>query len=185
MGPHPVSITTARLVLRLPMLADAPALSVLMTEEVSRWTASWPFPLPEAEARKKLQAALDAMEAGRGFTRIITRREDGCPMGWLTIALVETTLRTGGLGYWLGTAFHRQGYLSEALMPFVQAAVAALNLARLETGVQPANTASVALLKKLGMDFIGARMHYVSARDREEMTAFYAMECSSALSPSR
>lgn len=178
-------ISTARLRLRPPALEDASALAALMTEDISRWTASWPYPLGAPEAERKLQETLAAMRAGRSFARIVTRPGDDDPMGWLVVALVAEAPRTGSLGYWLGAAFHRQGYLGEALRPFVEAAAAALNLARLETGVQPDNAASIALLKKLGMQFIGQRMHHVPARNREELTDFYAMECRSAFNPSR
>ncbi|WP_298724256.1 GNAT family N-acetyltransferase [uncultured Ferrovibrio sp.] len=178
-------VSTARLLLRPPVPGDAAVLSRLMTKEVSHRTASWPYPLSEAAAEAKLREVIAAERAHRSFARLITQREDGTPMGWLVVALVNDAPRTGSLGYWLGTAFHRQGYLSEALMPFVQAAISALQIERLEAGVQATNAASVALLKKLGMQFIGRQMHYVPAREREEAADFYAMDCHSAVNPSR
>ncbi|HEX6958780.1 MAG TPA: GNAT family N-acetyltransferase [Ferrovibrio sp.] len=178
-------IATTRLMLRPPQLGDASALARLMTEDVSRWTAAWPYPLSEAAAREKLRETLAAMAAGQCFARAIARPGHDDAIGWLGVALIASAPPTGSLGYWLGAAFHRQGYLSEALPPFVQAAIAVLRLSRLETGVQPANAASLALLRRLGMRFVETRMHHVPARRREELTAFYAMDCSSAFSPSR
>ena len=168
-------IATPRLALRLPQPGDAAAIAALMTAEVSRWVASWPHPFSTAMALERIIQAEKAMQEGRSFYRLMTSREDGVVMGWLGIALVRDEPRTGSLGYWLGTAFHGHGYIGEALPPFIDTAKSALRLERLEAGVQPANAASLAALKRIGMTFVEERMHWVPARRREEQTAFYAL----------
>lgn len=168
------TIETPRLLLRAPVPADAAVIARLMTADVSRWLANWPHPFSEAMARERIAEADAATREGQGLFRLITRR-DGTVMGWLGIVLTGETQRCGSLGYWLGTAYHRQGYIGEALPFFVSAARDALRLERLEAGVQPDNAASVAALQRIGMTFVAERMHLVPARRREERTAFYAV----------
>ena len=181
------AIETPRLALRPPQPGDAAVLAALMTPEVSRWVATWPHPFSEAMAAERIAEAEAAVREGRGFHRLIALREDGAVMGWLGIALIHEAPRTGSLGYWLGTAFHGRGYIGQALPVFVSAAAEALRLERLEAGVQPANAASLAALKRIGMTFVEERMHFVPARRREEQTAFYALSFrpASAANPSR
>ncbi|HLT77926.1 MAG TPA: GNAT family N-acetyltransferase [Ferrovibrio sp.] len=171
------AIDTARLHLRPPRSDDAAALAALMTEDVSSWMASWPHPCSEDMARQRIADAEAAMREGRGAFCVMTQR-DGTVMGWLGILLSRETPRTGSLTYWLGNAFHRRGYIGEALPPFLQAATAALRLDRLEAGAQPDNAASIAVLRRIGMTFVEERMDFVPARNREEPTAFYALSCS-------
>ena len=181
------AIETSRLLLRVPQPDDAAAVAALMTADVSRWLASWPHPFSETMARQRMTDAGAAMREGRGFFRLIAARGDGAALGWLSIVVVDKTPRTGSLGYWLGTAFHGQGYIGEALPPFVQAAMQALHLERLEAGVQPDNATSVSVLRRIGMSFVEERMHFVPARSRDERTAFYALSFrpASAANPSR
>lgn len=178
MAADPADVTvigTPRLALRFPQPDDAAPLAALMTADVSRWVASWPHPFSTAMALDRITAAEAAIREGRSFHRLMTGREDGAVMGWLGIALTGDEPRTGSLGYWLGTAFHGHGYIGEALPPFIHAAKTRLRLERLEAGVQPANAASLAALKRIGMTFVAERMHWVPARRREERTAFYAL----------
>ena len=170
-----MAIETPRLLLRVAQPGDEAAIAALMTPEVSRWVASWPHPFSAAMALERIVQAGAAMQEGSGFHRLLADRADGRVMGWLGIALTREAPRTGSLGYWLGTAFHGQGYIGEALPPFILAAKDRLRLERLEAGVQPANAASLAVLKRIGMTFAEERMHFVPARSREERTAFYAL----------
>lgn len=169
------AISMPRLSLRLPDPGDAAAIAALVTPGVSRWTASWPDPTSPDFAAERCREKRATNAAGEAFTRIVERRNDGRLIGWLDIRLAGTAPGIGSLGYWLGEDFHGQGYLTEVLAPFVAAAVAALDLHRLEAGVQPANAASIAALKRLGMTFVEERMQFVPARDREERTGFYAL----------
>jgi ribosomal-protein-alanine N-acetyltransferase len=170
-------IETARLRLRPVRQTDAALLPSLITPVISRWTANWIYPFTAAMANERVAATLADNAASTGFNRVLTDKEDGRVIGWFRATLVSETPRTASIGYWLIDAVHSRGYLTEALPVFVQAAIAALKLERLESGAQPENAASIAALTRLGLRFIGQRQHYVPARDREELTNFYAMDC--------
>jgi [ribosomal protein S5]-alanine N-acetyltransferase len=170
-------IDTARLRLRPVRQADATLLPDLITPVISRWTANWIYPFTRAMAEERVASTLTDNAAGIGFNRVLTDKADGRLIGWFRATLLSEAPRTASIGYWLIDAVHGRGYLTEALPVFVQAAVAALNLERLESGAQPENAASIAALTRIGLRFIGQRPHYVPARDREEPTNFYAMDC--------
>lgn len=60
-------IATARVRLRPVRLDDAPAISAMMTPNVSRWTGSWPTPL-----------STEAAGADTSDTRILSRLVSIC-----------------------------------------------------------------------------------------------------------
>lgn len=177
-------VETARVRLRPLRLSDAPAVSAMMTPNVSRWVATWPSPFSVEAANERLARAVAANEAGTAFSRIAERKSDGAAMGWLGIAVIDEVERIGSMGYWLGEAFHGQGYLSEILRPFVAGAIAALHLRYLDAGAQVDNTASLAALRRLGMQFVEQRMDQTPIRPAPELCAFYRLDCS-AFNPSR
>jgi ribosomal-protein-alanine N-acetyltransferase len=174
----------ARVRLRPLRLSDAPAVSALITPNVSRWVATCPSPFSLEAATERLTRALAANEAGTAFSRVAERKSDGAFMGWLGIAVMDEAARIGSMGYWLGEPFHGQGYLTEALPPFVAGAIAALRLKHLDAGAQVDNAASLAALKRLGMRFVEERMDQTPIRPDPELCAFYRLDCS-AFRPSR
>lgn len=178
-------IETARLRLRPPRPDDAGSLAALISPKVSAFTATWPYPYSAAMARDRLAAATAAQAQGSGFYRAVALQGDDAMIGWLAIGMADDPLRTGVLSYWIGEAFHGQGYLGEALPPFVQAAADSLGLARITAGARPDNAASIAALQRLGMHKTGEGLHFVPSRNREELCVFYALDCSKAASPSR
>jgi ribosomal-protein-alanine N-acetyltransferase len=178
------ALETARVRLRPLRVTDAPAVSAMMTPNVSRWVATWPSPFSVEAAAERLTRAIAANDAGTAFSRIAERKSDTAAMGWLGIAVIDEAERIGSMGYWLGEAFHGQGYLSEILRPFVAGAIAALRLNYLDAGAQVDNIASVAALRRLGMQFVEQRMDQTPIRPDPELCAFYRLDCS-AFSPSR
>lgn len=177
-------LETARVRLRPLRVTDAPAVSAMMTPNVSRWVATWPSPFSVEAATERLTRAMAANDAGTAFSRIAERKSDTAAMGWLGIAVIDEAERIGSMGYWLGEAFHGQGYLSEILRPFVAGAIAALRLNHLDAGAQADNAASLAALRRLGMQFVEERMDQTPIRPDPELCAFYRLECS-AFRPSR
>ena len=173
-GEAPV-IVTARLRLRLVEEHDAAAAVRLITPEISRWLASWPSPLDEAAAAARLRDLRDVATAGNGLPFAIERLDSGEMIGLVMIMRSRDDARRGGLGYWLGEAYHRHGYMQEAATAAVADAFARLDLDVIEAGAQPANTASFGIMRALGMRPVGERPMWASARGREEVCAYYAI----------
>lgn len=71
------------------------------------------------------------------------------------------------LGYWLGEPFWRQGYMSEAAEAVVTHAFNTAKLAVLYSGCRIENTASRAVLEKLGFERTGERSRYSVSLGRD------------------
>ncbi|WP_437332159.1 GNAT family N-acetyltransferase [Sorangium sp. So ce394] len=78
---------------------------------------------------------------------IVVRREDGALVGAVTLS--EMTRTRACVGFQVGVAFARRGYMTEAL-GLVCLRARALGLARLDASIQPSNEAAIALVEKLG-----------------------------------
>lgn len=172
-------IETARLRLRPLRLEDAAVVSSLMAPNVSRWVATWPSPFSIAAATERLGRAIAANAAGTAFSRMAERKADDALMGWFGIAVMDEEARIGSMGYWLGEAFHGQGYLTEALPHFVAGAIGALRLKHLDAGAQVDNHASRAALERIGMHFVEERMDQTPIRPDPELCTFYRLDCAS------
>ncbi len=72
-------------------------------------------------------------------------------MGAINLSeIVRGGFQSAYLGYYVGAAFARQGFMTEALQLMLKYSFNELKLHRLEANIQPANVASVALVKRSG-----------------------------------
>jgi ribosomal-protein-alanine N-acetyltransferase len=170
-----MTIDTARLRLRLVDEQDAPAAARLMTPAISRWLASWPSPLDEAGAAARLRRMEEATVQGQALCFAIERRDSGDLIGLVMVVRSKHNAQRGDLGYWLGEAFHHQGYMSEAAAAAVAEAFVRLDLTAIEAGAQPDNVGSLAVMRHLGMRPIDERPVWAEARGREERCVYYAV----------
>ena len=112
------NITTSRLLLRPPVMADAPAIARLVGDfEVSKWLSVVPHPYTLADARAFLRSGVGPWQ------RAITL--EGALIGLVGIG--------PGLGFWLGRPYWGQGYMSEAAAALVGAWFDAVATDRLRT----------------------------------------------------
>jgi RimJ/RimL family protein N-acetyltransferase len=166
-------IETGRVRLRAVQPEDASAIARLMTSTVSRWLASWPYPLTEEAARELIVRWRTAVAERRAFQRVVERQSDAMPMGWISVSREEADPRRGGMGYWLNEAFQGQGYMAEAATVAVEAAFNILDLDVIEAGAQCENAASFAIMRRLGMTPAQEKMVWASTRNRDEVCLFY------------
>jgi [ribosomal protein S5]-alanine N-acetyltransferase len=69
--------------------------------------------------------------------------------------------QTATLGYWIGEAYTRKGYMTDALQTLIKHSLDDMGLHRLEAACLPNNTASIALLKKSGFEQEGYAKSYI------------------------
>jgi len=158
---------TRRLLLRALTLSDATSLSTLMTPAVSRWLTNFPTPFPQQDAEARIQRILNAETRGHAFVRALTQHADTTLMGWFGLYLDSRTSH-GVLGYWLGTPYHRQGYMREAAPFILHAAQTKLGIKTTEAFIHPTNTPSLALARSLGLHITGERSLHAPARNTHE-----------------
>lgn len=168
-------LLTERTGLRCPRHEDAKTIVQLMTYDVSRWLAAWPAPLAEQMAAAKIAAAHTDISEGHALHFLVERLENKEIMGWIRVSRTENQAGVGDLGYWFGAAYHHCGYATEAIAEAIAAAFERLELDLIEGGAQPENTASFAVMRRIGMNPCGDRIVWADTRKRAELCHFYAV----------
>jgi ribosomal-protein-alanine N-acetyltransferase len=174
-------IETARLRLRCVTPDDAHATSAMMTPEVSRWVAYWPFPFTYEMAVERIESSLKLAHAGDMLPFAVVEKASNEMIGWVGFNRDAANRKRGSFGYWLGEKHHGKGYMKEVAPVALAAAFKLLDVDVIEAGAQPENTASLAVMRGCGMEFTGERMVYAPARKREELCHFYEIERASIL----
>jgi|tagenome__1003787_1003787.scaffolds.fasta_scaffold20674821_2 ribosomal-protein-alanine N-acetyltransferase len=119
----------------------------------------WLFPPMTSEAYR---AYLRRLAGERKYGFLARRTGDGALVGWLNVSdIVRGALQGANVSYG-GVAAHRsQGYMSEALELVLHEAFVTLDLHRLEANIQPANTGSLALVRRAGFRLEGFSPGYL------------------------
>lgn len=102
-----------------------------------------------------------------GVYRLIWRRTDGVLLGAINLSeIVRGKFQSGYLGYYIGAAHTRQGYMTEALQLMLGIAFRRLRLHRVEANIQPNNSASIRLVKRAGFSREGYSPRYLKIAGR-------------------
>lgn len=98
---------------------------------------------------------------------LICRVEDGAVIGSVTLSQIfRGGFQNAYLGYYVGGLYARRGYMTEALQLMLQYTFEKLKLHRLEANIQPANVASIALVKRAGFSREGFSQRYLKVCGR-------------------
>jgi ribosomal-protein-alanine N-acetyltransferase len=155
---------------------DASEIAAIMTPDVSRWLASWPAnPTVEVIAERIIRAE-NAMQEKRELHFRIEERERSMTAGYVSVAQSAADYSVGHLSYWLGTAFQGKGYMTEAVRHAMTAGFQYLDVERIEAGAQPENLNSFAVMRRVGMGFIGERWVWADIRQQNERCLFYSVD---------
>ncbi|MEX2649405.1 MAG: GNAT family protein [Alphaproteobacteria bacterium] len=127
------------------------------------WEPTWPHDaLTRSSFRRRVRAHAAERRHGSGFAFLIRRRADHALLGAITIGDVQRSVaQSCSLGYWIGQAYARQGYMTEALRLALRFAFDTLTLHRAAAACLPNNGASQALLRKLGFQQEGYAREYL------------------------
>jgi len=74
--------------------------------------------------------------------------------------------RSAYLGYYVGSPFANQGYMSEGLQLVLNEAFRRIKLHRVEANIQPSNVPSIALVSRAGFSREGYSRHYLKIGGR-------------------
>ncbi|MBE1294251.1 MAG: GNAT family N-acetyltransferase [Rhodobacteraceae bacterium] len=169
------SIDTERLLLRPCRMEDADALTNLMTPEISRWVAVWPTPLSQQDTESILRNNIEAMQQGAVFAAVVLAKDSSDIIGWCKLDIAGDCAE---LGYWIGEEYQRQGFAMELLQGAIDFAFNQLGAMSVRAGAQVANTASLALLAKIGMTRDGVEAVWAPAREQFEDCEFWSLKAS-------
>lgn len=166
---EPVTLRTARLVLRAPTAADVDAITAACQDpEIPRWTT---VPSPYAREHGEDFVRLVAKWWADGSQTIWAMVHDDVLVGVLGLHRI-TPHPSGGsaeLGYWATAGARGQGFMVEAARAAIEWAFAALDLARVRWQAVAGNIPSARTARALGFQYEGLqRQALTSPRGRDD-----------------
>ena len=116
----------------------------------------------EAFTRFQMTANLDRMQR-----YLVCRTEDEAIVGAIELSeIVRGAFQSAYMGYWVGSAFARRGYMSEGIDLALRYVFREMKLHRVEANIQPTNKASIALVEKVGFTREGYSRRYLKIAGR-------------------
>lgn len=108
------------------------------------------------------QTWMNRFDGGLNMGFLIRVRETGRAAGTVNInSIIRGRYQGASLGYAAFAPSAGQGYMTEGLAAVLHHAFTELHLHRLEANIQPANTASLAVVKRLGFHYEGVSRDYL------------------------
>jgi RimJ/RimL family protein N-acetyltransferase len=147
-------IETDRLLLRPLLPSDAPALHAYQSrEDVCRYIPYQPRSLADLEQRLGMPefTRSEVDEPGQAILLAVERRDDGVVVGDVMLAWTSTEHQGGEIGYVFNPDHQGHGYATEAANALLRLGFETLGLRRIIARVDARNTASAAVLRRIGM----------------------------------
>ena len=172
-------IQTDRLDLRLPQLSDHKSSSRLRLSSkdfLTPWEPTWTNDhLLRRPFVNRVNWAKRSLQNGTAIALFIIGRNDGVLMGAITLDNIRRgPNQTATMGYWIGSPYVREGFMSEAIVGLVNYAFGALDISRIESACLPENTPSRKLLEKCGFKYEGVAQAYIQIDGRWRTHVLYA-----------
>jgi [ribosomal protein S5]-alanine N-acetyltransferase len=174
-----VELETERLILRPPLQRDFDAWARLRRDSrafLTPWEPSWSRDHLTVRAfRNRVAWAERVIRSGDALPLFLVERQGGALVGGLTLSNIRRQpAQAASLGYWVGAAFARRGFMSEALDAVREHAFAHLDLSRLEAACLPENVASRRLLERCHFKYEGVAQSYLQIDGRWRNHVLYA-----------
>jgi [ribosomal protein S5]-alanine N-acetyltransferase len=156
-------VAGARVLIRPPERADrAEYLAGMRASE--RFHRPWLSGTTEEAAFDRL---LGKARDPRYSPRLVCLRDTGAIAGFFNISeIVRGQFQSAFLGYGAMAAYARHGYMREGLELVLEHAFTGLRLHRLEANIQPANEASISLVRGGGFVYEGMSERYLKVGGR-------------------
>jgi len=147
---RPVELQTERLLLRAPIDADAnDLLEMHASQEVMRFSNGLPWKSID-QAHSLIRSARSWLQSERHLCLCVVQKTSGRAIGTTTLYDFDAQNQRAEIGFLLSDLVWRHGYMSEALVVFLNHAFTNLNLNRVEADTDPRNRAAITLLESLG-----------------------------------
>jgi ribosomal-protein-alanine N-acetyltransferase len=164
-GQQPV-IQGKDIYLRYPRIADYSSWAALRGESrefLTKWEPVWAEDeLTRGAFRRRIKRYQKETRLDSAYVFFVFRRHDDTLMGGCTLSNVRRGVtQCCAMGYWIGSRFARQGYMTDAirvLLPFV---FKTLGMHRIEAACVPENGPSRNLLSKAGFREEGLARRYL------------------------
>jgi ribosomal-protein-serine acetyltransferase len=168
----PFPIQTRRLIIRMQMPGDGPALNEALRESWDRLKLWVPFAsgdLPTVEqSEERSRRKHTAFLLREDLSMILIERMTGRMLGGAGLHRINWEAGCFEMGYWNRTSVEGQGFVTEAAIALTQYAFRQLKATRVEIRCAPPNERSTAIPKKLGYELEGTlRNHHLAPASRE------------------
>jgi ribosomal-protein-alanine N-acetyltransferase len=140
------------------------------------WEPRWPKDhLSRGAFKRRIRWATTEADAGRAFAFLLVDIQDETLIGGITVSNIRRgPSRSASLGYWVGEAHARKGYMRDAVECVAGFAFDTLELVRLEAACLENNTASRALLERCGFKAEGVVRGYLEVNGTVRDHVLYA-----------
>ena len=164
-GQQPV-IRGKGLYLRYPRMADFPVWAKLRAESrefLTPWEPIWADDeLTRSAVRRRIKRYQKETRLDSAYVFFVLRESDNALIGGCTISNVRRGVtQCCTLGYWIGSQFARQGYMTQALRLLLPFVFRTLGLHRIEAACLIDNDASKSLLARVGFQQEGLARRYL------------------------
>jgi RimJ/RimL family protein N-acetyltransferase len=156
-------LASARVILRKWSMNDLACVESASRAGYSRGSTI-PRDYTDEEGRAWIERQWSRQQHGLGLSLAVAHRDSGTAVGMVYMGL-QGIQGHGALGYWLVPEIHRQGFGTEAVSLVCNWALRETHLYRLVAYVEPANTASIALLRKCGFTEEGRLRSFLTFDD--------------------
>ena len=152
------------------------ALREASREFLQPWEPRWPKDhLSRGAFKRRIRWVAAEACAERAFSFLIFNRHEHALIGGITVSNIRRgPSRSASLGYWVGEAHARQGYMRDAVERVAKFAFETLNLVRLEAACLENNAASRALLERCGFTVEGIVRGYLEVNGTVRDHVLYA-----------
>ena len=162
---EPLRLVGAKVFLRPPERSDYDEWAALRARSrsfLTPWEPTWP---PDALSRSSFRARIarygEDWRSDQGYNFFIFR-DDETLVGGVGLSNVRRGVaETASLGYWVGEAFSRQGFMTAALPLVLDFSFDRLRLHRVEAACLPTNVPSRSLLLRTGFTEEGYARRYL------------------------
>lgn len=149
----PDTLDTERLLLRRYRSEDGPSLLALVGQNRSQLVREF-AQMAGLRSFKEGNSFIDEKSqqwtAAKTFCYGIWRKQCSEQIGQIQVKNIAWEIPAAELGYFIGTAWQRQGYASECIRALLRSAFGDLDFQRVFVRILPSNQESFALAKKLG-----------------------------------
>ncbi len=136
-----------RVYLRKPNLEDGDEFTQLMNLSVDS-LYPWVYPPLMLE---QFERYIERFDEVFFFGYLVCLKGDDTILGLVNITQVmRYNVQSGFIAYYLGSRYEGKGYMQEGVRLLLNHTFLSIGLHRLEANIQPGNTRSIALAKKLG-----------------------------------
>jgi [ribosomal protein S5]-alanine N-acetyltransferase len=171
--PFPV-VETQRLILRKFELSDAAGLFKVANDPLVTVYLAWEPHESEQQSLDFIQSFINGYASGDCGHWAIVRKADNTFLGMLTLRPGVSQPR-GEVGYWIGSPYWKQGYMTEALTGFIDLCFKQLGLHRIQACHFTENPASGKVMEKAGMRYEGLLHHYIFNKGGYHDAKLYAV----------